>query len=69
MSTRAVFEVKVVEGGHIFGPSEAKKMKLPFNEGWEGWAVFQGDYMVMYSHDFQLVSNTCYALNNMEYQI
>lgn len=58
-----------VEGDHIFGPSEAEKMRLPFNEGWEGWAIFQGDEMIMYSSNFERISRICYALNNMEYQL
>lgn len=47
----------------IFGPEIAASMKLPFDQGWHHWAVMQGDFCVMWSTDYDLVSRTCSALN------
>lgn len=56
-----------VEGDHIFDPSEAQKMDLPFNQGWEGWIVVQGQEIILYSSQYEVAATSCYSLNNMEF--
>lgn len=59
--------IVVVEGDHVFGPAEAEKMKLPFDYGWESWAVIQNDQVVVLTQHFEIADETCRALNNRKY--
>lgn len=58
--------IVAIEGDHVFGPSEADKMRLPFNIGWESWAVIHGNDVVVVSQHFEVVHETYRALANME---
>lgn len=47
----------------IFGREVAAEMKLPFDYGWDHWAIYQGPHHIADFTDFKLASDTCSALN------
>lgn len=68
MRTQAVtkYQIVAIEGDHVFGPSEAQNMRLPFNYGWECWALVQNKDVVMLSPKFEIIEATYKALVNMD---
>lgn len=63
----ADYNVLAIEGDDIFGPDEAEKMRLPFDVGWEMWAVVHNNDIVMLTQDYASANKTCLALNNMRF--
>jgi hypothetical protein len=55
---RQDIKIVAIEGDHVFGPSEAENMRLPFHEGWEMWAVICNDNVVVLSPKFPIVEET-----------
>ena len=50
----------------IFGPEVAAAMRLPFDDGWDHWAIYQGDDKIVSFEDYGLAEATCSALNNTQ---
>ncbi len=60
------FDINVIEGDDMFGPREAQLMDLPFNEGWESWAIVKNGAPVLVTPNFELAFSTYYTLNNIK---
>ena len=63
--SQMVHKLVAIEGDHVFGPSEARKMRLPFNYGWENWAVIQDNVVILITSKFEIAHETYRALKNM----
>lgn len=49
----------------IITEEDAQKMRLPFNEGWDHWAVMQDNHLVFASPNYDMVKRTHSALSNL----
>lgn len=58
------FTLKVLEEDDILTEEDVETMKLPFDQGWEAWAIAQGEHLIGSFTDFKLASRTCSALNH-----
>lgn len=47
----------------IFGPEVAAEMKLPFDQGWDHWTIYQGPHKIADFTDYDLAYRTHSALN------
>lgn len=64
-----MFEVVAVEpkldgSVELITRQDADNMRLPFNYGWDHWAVYQNGYRIFGSQNFIEVEHTCSALNH-----
>ncbi len=61
------FVIRAVEPDtdDVLSPSDTDNMRLPFDEGWDHWSIFQGPVLIFESTDFDLVERTCRALNSL----